>query len=454
MRDLPGVSARAIALVVVAAFLAGTGLILDEVVGPRGEARGAPSAGPSGALFCPHGGHPGWQGWVVVTNPGPLRVRVRLTQFGTDGQRSASTFTIGAQRQVYRQLLAEDPGDSAEIEYFGGWVGAATILATGAPGGLAAQACEQAAHRTWFVMDLPTSDGQTSYLVVMNPFDEAAQFDVVLRTEEREVAAGPLTPYVLPARHSVSIPLNDFLLLGPTEESLTAKVIQRTGRVVAGGIALSGASIRAEAGIPAAGTQWVIPAAGDAGSRDLIVLNNGDARVDFSVVAEGSGTQRLVSGPEGFSLGPGQVKTFQPERAKDAGFLVASSNDRPLVAALRLAGIGGDAATLDGSAVTATRWLVLPALPPSGGRSFVVVQNPGKARVEVAFRLIGSGGVLPTQTGSRTIQPGRTIRIALPSQGSVSVVVTARGGTIVAAGASYSPDRAGYASTLGLPMKY
>jgi hypothetical protein len=454
MADLAGIRARTVALLVVAAFMAGSGLFLDRVIGPRALARGVPAAGLTGAMFCPHGGHAGWRGWVVVTNPAQRRVRVRLTQLGADGRRAVSTFSIGAQKQVHREVPADDPADATLVEYFGGWVGATSVLTAGTPGGLAAMACEQGAHRNWFVMDLPTSAGQSAYLVVMNPFQEAAQFDVVLRTEEREVAPGSLTPYVLAAGHSVAIAVNDFLLLGPTEASLTARVVQRVGRVVAGGLTLSGAGIRAEPGIPASGTQWVIPAGGDAGARQLVVLNNGQARVDFSVAAEGATAQRLVSGPEGFSVGPGQVKTFLPERVKDAGLVVASSNGRPLLVALRVTGPGGDEATIDGSATTAGRWLVLPALPPSGGRSFLVLQNPGKDRVDLNIRLMGSGGPILSWAGSRTLLPGRTIRISLPVQeGPVSAVVTARGGTIVAAAASYSPDRAGYASTLGLPMK-
>jgi Family of unknown function (DUF5719) len=455
MLDLTGIRARAVTLLVLAALVAGSGVFLDRVVGARAEPRGLPGAGLSGASFCPHGGHAGWKGWVVVTNPGRRRVRVRLTQLNARGTGSVSTFTIGAQRQAYRQVPAEDPADSTLVEYFGGWIGATSILATGTPGGLAAMACDQGAHRNWFVMDLPTSAGQTSYLVLMNPFQEPAQFDVVLRTEERGVAPGPLSPYVLPPGRSVAIAVNDFLLLGPTEESLTARVVQRMGRVVAGGLTLSGTGIRAEPGIAAAGTRWVIPAAGDAGTRQLIILNSGDARADLSVAAEGSAAQRLVSGPEGFSVGPGNVKTFEPERVKDAGYLVASSNGRAFVAALRLAGPGGDTATIEGSAATADRWLVLPAVPPSGGRSFLVLQNPGRGRVDVAIHLLGSGGPVLGGPASRTLLPGRTIRITLPSQeGPVSAVVTARGGTIVASAASYSPDLAGFASTLGLPMKY
>jgi hypothetical protein len=454
LTEFPGIRVRAVALVVVAAFLTGSGLVLDRAVGPKGPSEAASSAGPSGALFCPHGGHAGWEGWVVVTNPGARRVRVRLTQLGKEGKRSVATFVVGALRQVYRQVAADDPADATEVEYFGGWVGAAAILATGSRSGLAAERCEQAAHRNWSVLDVPTATDQASYLVVMNPFDAPAEFDVVLRTEKREVAAGALSPYVLAPQHSVGIRLNDFLLQDPDEESLIARVIQRMGRVIAGGLELSAAGIRAEVGIPAPGTRWLLPGGGDTGTRDLVVLNNGRSRADLSAVAEGATVQRLVSGPEGFSVGPGEVKTFQPERVKDSGLLVAASNDQPILAALRLGGPAGDSATLIGSSTTSMRWLVLPVLPPSDGRSFLLVQNPGREHVTVTFQLIGSDGpAAPLR--QRTILSGRTIRITLPSQVGrpVSVLVSARGGTIVAAAASYSLDRTGYAATLGLPMK-
>src|SRR5438093_786929 len=126
----PGIRVRAVALLIVVAVLMGSGLVLDRAVGPKGAAEGALSAGPSGALYCPHGGHSGWQGWVVVTNPGQRRVRVRLTQLGKDGTRSVSTFAVGALRQVYRQVAADDPSDATQVEYFGGWVGAQAIGGT------------------------------------------------------------------------------------------------------------------------------------------------------------------------------------------------------------------------------------------------------------------------------------------------------------------------------------
>jgi uncharacterized protein DUF5719 len=452
----PGTRVRAAAVVAVVGAVVASGLVLDRVVGRNAAAEGSPQGSPSGALFCPHGGQSGWHGWVAVANPGPRSVRARLTQMGKDGMRSVSAFTVGAFTQLYRQVSAEDPADTTEVEYFGGPLGAAAIVQSAhQPGGLAVERCEPSAHRNWFVMDVPTGKDQGGYLVVMNPFDEAAEFDVVLRTEKRRVEPGALTPYVLAPNHSVGIPVNEYLLQGPGEDSVTAQVIQRMGRVVAGGLELSAAGVRAEAGLFAASTRWMLPAAGESGARKLVVLNDGGTRADLSVVAQGASSQRVVSGPEGLSVGPDEVRTFESGGPRNAGLLVEATSDRPVVASLRLTGPLGDSAGLNGASAAAARWLVMPALPPSGGKAYVMIQNPGSRPVQVSFRLIGMKGGVVASISPRVIPAARTIRVALPSSDGrpVAALVTGRGGTIVAATASYSSGQAAYAATLGLPMK-
>ena len=451
----PATRVRAAAVASVVAVVIASGLILDRLVGPNAAAQGAPQGSPSGALLCPHGGQSGGQGWVVIANPGPRAVRARLTQLGKDGARSVSAFTVGAFTEVYREVAADDPSSATEVEYFGGPLGAVAIIqSSGQPGGVAAERCEPSARRNWFVMDVLTGKDQTGYLVVMNPFDEAAEFDVILRTEKRRLEPGPLSPYVLAPRHSVGIPVNQYLLQGPGEDSLTAQVIQRMGRVVAGGVELSPTGIRAEAGLPVADTRWVLPAAGDAGTRHLVVLNGGRARADISIVAQGPSGQRVVSVPEGLSVGADEVRTFEPGRLKNAGLLVEADNDRPVAVSLRLTGPFGGTAGLNGASSSAARWLIMPALPPSGGKAFLVIQNPGPRQVQVSFRLIGTKGAVVGSISPRAIPGARTIRVALP-QGDrpISALVTAEGGTIVASIASYSSGRASYAATLGMPMK-
>ena len=119
----PGIGARGVAVFLVVATLVASGLVLDRAVGPKAEAKGSSAGTQSGALSCPHGGRSGWQGWVVMTNPGRRPVRIRLTELGEEGARSVRTFAIGAFRQVYREVSADDPADGTQLEFFGGQVG-------------------------------------------------------------------------------------------------------------------------------------------------------------------------------------------------------------------------------------------------------------------------------------------------------------------------------------------
>ena len=43
----------------------------------------------------------------------------------------------------------------------------------------------RSASHTWYATDNTTEQGQDAYLVVMNPFDAQAVFDVVLYTQDR-----------------------------------------------------------------------------------------------------------------------------------------------------------------------------------------------------------------------------------------------------------------------------
>src|SRR6185295_15696274 len=83
------------------------------------------------------------------------------------------------------------------VEFFGGWV-AVTAVVQSKAGSIAAERCVSAPQPTWLVADASTGQDESSYVVVMNPFDVNAEFDVVFRTEDRSIRPGPLSPDVLP----------------------------------------------------------------------------------------------------------------------------------------------------------------------------------------------------------------------------------------------------------------
>jgi hypothetical protein len=450
-------------------LVAVSGFGLDHGLGRR-EARARAGGGAvSGALFCPHGGSRGGAGWVVVANPGQRTVNVRVTSFSETGVGGVQSFPLAPSHEVFRTVPATGPSAATEVEFFGGWVGAAAVIAAGGPRpAFAAMSCVPGPRRTWFLPEVPTESGHTSFAVVMNPFAEPAQFDVVLQSEKRKVTPGELGPYVLPGRSSVALPVNRFLLAGPSEHAVTSSIVTRSGRVIAGALVSSAESLSTEAGVPAARLRWVIPAAAYTGPARIAIMNAGTSRADLSLIAVSASAETVVSGPSGVSINAGSVARIsfpsssapvgnfgatnsQPSSSAPAGILEAT-NGQPLAVAMAVAGQKGDEDTILGSPSGFPGWLVLPSGPPKGGRSVLVLVNPGQIAAQITLSLFGPGGPLPSPAPI-SVGPGRLIIVTLPSPGgmAVSVMARAQSGTIVAGTASYSAG-GGYAATLGLPI--
>ena len=437
------------------AAVGGSGWLLDQELGPRAAASGSPEGLTTGAWFCPHGGGPGLRAWVVITNPGLERASIRMTTLTSLGEEAVRSFSLGPGRQTFREVRGDDASAATEVEYFGGQVGASALLQSGTPGGgVAAEACVAGPQREWFLPDERTTEGENAYLVVMNPFAESASFDIELLTEGRIVRPAALTPFALGPRSSTAIHVNDHALLFEAEATISARVILRIGRVIVGSTIVTDGGIRAEAGVSLSSDQWIFPAAGYAEPMEVVVMDTGEATTEMTVASQSANAQRLVSGPEGLSVAGGGVGTFQIDGLPDAGAVVQSSNQTPFVSLLRLSGPNGDVANLTGASSSASVWLVMPSVPPSGGTQFVVLENPGRVDALVSFTVIGARG--GAALAAVTVPAGRTVTIALaPTVGkrAVSVLVRASEGTIVAASVSYSSGGKGYAATLALPMK-
>ncbi len=441
-------------MTLVAALVVGSGMGMSSALGPKALARGRPAGSVAGAWFCPHGGGSGTTAWVVITNPGTFSAHVRMTGLSGPGAPQAEEFDVPAGRQVMKEVAASDDAASTEVEYFGGWVGAAAVVRSEKPEGVAAERCVAAPHPIWYLPDETTGQSQNASIVVMNPFAVDAAFDVVVRTEQRVIRPGVLSPYVLPAGRSAAIDLNQFALAGPGEDTVTAEVRVRVGRAVAGSVATTANGIRAEAGIPFLQERAIMPGSGYLGAGQVAAMNPRGRRSDLAVVAQGASTQELVGGPEGLSIPPAAVQTFPDGGVTDSGLVVQATNHQPVAVARRLAGPKGDQATITPVSRAYRRWLLLPTMPPDDGEARIVIENPGKKEVHGTILLIGpDGSVAAGDAGSFSVGAGRTVTIVLDKvDGPVSAVVSAGGGTVVVGGASYSLDGSGYAATLGLPM--
>jgi hypothetical protein len=439
------------------AVVVGSGFALQRGLGPRAAPSARAEGGRSGAWFCPHGGGDGWKAWVWITNPGPDDVLVRVTTFGARGTLARSSFAVPSQRQAERAVPAVERGAATEVEYFGGWVAASAVVRSGEMGGSAAERCAPDPSRQWFVPDGTTAGGDSSFLVLMNPFGQDASFDVAITTDRRPaVRPGVLSPFVVKAGTSAALSLGDFVLQAPDEHLVTAEVHLRLGRVVAGGLTVSASGLRAETAIPAPATAWTLPAAGYAAPSDLALMNPGGRRADLEILAQGQAAQRALSGVGDLSLAPGQVRLLDLSSTTDSGIVVRSTNHVPVVATRRLASDRGDLATAPGAATAASRWVVLPGTAPNGGRVLLVIENPGATAADVTLVLIARDGPVAAPAIDRlTVGPARTVAVDLSEATGprpISIVVTARGGTVVAGAASYPAGGDGFGVTLGEPM--
>jgi hypothetical protein len=207
------------------------GALLQRAVGVRAAPPATLESTRSGAWFCPHGGSTEWKGWVWLTNPGSVPVRVRLTTFGGNGVLERSSFEVPPGQETQRAVRADELGAATEVEYFGGWVGAATVVQTDAqPPSTSAERCEPQPSSRWFIADANTARGDTASVVLMNPFAQPAVFDVVIRTDKRPpVRPGSLSPLVLPARTSTAIQLGEFVLQAPAERVEWSTPIRASG---------------------------------------------------------------------------------------------------------------------------------------------------------------------------------------------------------------------------------
>lgn len=450
------------ALVVLAALIAASGVFLDRVVGARaapGTSVGTPSAAGtafSGAWFCPHGGGQDWKAWVLVANPGDRPVHLRLTSFGASGETGRAEFDLASHRLAYRSVPATDAGAATEVESFGGWVGASTVVQSPSPAGTASERCESAPSASWALPDGTTAGGNTTHIIVMNPFAQDATFDVTFFTDQRDpVRPGSLTPLVLPAGTSTAIDVRGFVLQAPAENVVSTAIAVKIGRVVAASVVTTATGLRSEAGIARPSRHWTIPTAAG-GGYVLELMNHGDRRASVSVVSQDASGQRAVSGLNDISVEPSAVTTFELPDATHGGLSVTSTNDVPFDAVLVSTSGGGDSAAVLGSSRGSRRWIVLPGLPPSGGSGYLALENPRERAVRVTLQLLGDHG--PVATGALDaieVPPGATIVVRLAKTAGaspVAVVVEVEDGTVVVAGASTTPEGTGYSSAPGVPI--
>ena len=448
-------------LLVVAAVAVGA-LAFDRL-GLREASGAAAGTAPSAAWLCPHGGGKAYEGTVFLANPGEVEVSARVTELSADGPAGTSMVAVPAGSQVALAVDASDRSSSTFVETFGGWI-AAGWLVRGAEGepGIGAEPCTPQARRAWVSAAATTDQGDDAFLIVMNPFDVDAVFDVALFAADRApIRDSELTDVTLRPRRSVAIRVNDY---AQGEPGLGLSIEVSAGRLAASTLVVSeGRGI---------GSALASPTPAD---RHLLLTSKAAGRLVLAVAVPTVAPGSDPAGPLGSVLtatlrseGPPQPAgglsevVQDPESAATYGVTTTGpsavdltvSEGSPVVAALRTAGVGNDGGATAGISAPSVAWVVMPTIAGEPARPGLLVLNPGRSETTVTVTALPSEGEGSAATTAITVPPGSVARVPrqfLDGIGDASLLVRSDGSPIVALGASTSLGNEGLSvSALGV----
>jgi hypothetical protein len=438
-----------------AIVVVGGGFALERGLGPLSPADASPGTATSGAWSCPHGGGQKWRAEIRLANPGETEVSARLTTLTAGRPRRSVTVTLAPGTTGSVEVVARTREAATFVEFFGGWVAAGWVTQGGAGEiGVAAEPCSPSASRRWFVPDGTTEQGQDAYLVVMNPFDTPAVFDLTLLTKTRApIRDSGVTDVVLPAHRSRAIRLNA-LALG--EGALGSQVDVSVGRVAVSSLGIGrDGGIRASLATPSPSSTVYLPVGAGAGQTVLSMMVPGVEPVRFGATLLSEDEATPAGGLTEAGQGPASAATYAvPVEGASSVGVVAESDGR-IVAALRAVGVGNDWAATGGSSSLADRWVVLPATIGQPVVPGLVLVDPGSDAVTVSLRALTEDG--PAQLTVR-IEAGRAFQVPAgfwAEAPGAAVLVTSEGGPVLALAASTSLGNAGlstYALAMGVPV--
>jgi hypothetical protein len=444
-------------LAVVLAALALVGAAGAARVGPASPASAAPGDAISGMWLCPHGGGPGWTGAIAIANPGTNTVAVRLTSIGSEAPSRPVSVEVPPGREVLQAVTAGERGSATFVEAFGGWVGVGwQVRAAGDESGMGAEPCAPSGGTTWFTADATTVRGQASYLVVMNPFEGEAVFDVTLYQPGRPPARpDDWTGVSLSPHRSIALEIAKQVV---GRDPVAAQLVVTKGRVAAASLGVSKAGgVRSVLAASALSSTWYLPVGAGVGQSSLLVLVPQQADAGLNATLLSSQPAQPTAGLTDARQAGQSTASYDVLSSGAAAVVLHTDGDVPVLAALRSTGRGADGAATGGASTPGPAWLVMPTVagnPPSPG---LVIVNPGEASVDVTLRLLPEG---PTD-------PGEPVTITVPAQQALAVpttflardpkaaVMVSATGSIVALGASTSEGRHGlsdYGMSVGIPV--
>jgi uncharacterized protein DUF5719 len=444
-------------LAVVLAALAVVGAAGAARVGPASRGSTEPGGAVSGMWLCPHGGGPGWTGTIAIANPGASTVAVRLTSIGSDAPSRPVSVEVPPGREVLRAVTDDERGSATFVEAFGGWVGVGwQVRAAGTESGMGAEPCTPSASTTWFTTDSTTLRGQAAYLIVMNPFEGEAVFDVTLYQPGRPPARpADWTGVSLPSYRSVALEI-DKQVVG--RDPVAAQIVATKGRVAAASLGVSNAGgVRSVLGARALSSTWYLPVGAGVGQSSLLVLVPQQASANLNGTLLSSQPPQPTAALTDARQAGQSTASYGVLSSGAAAIVLRTDGETPVLAALRSVGRGVDGAVTGGTAAPGPAWLVMPTVagdPPSPG---LVIVDPGDAPVDVTLRLLPTGQTDPGEPLTITVAAQQALAVPtsfLMRDPKAAILVSATG-SIVALGASTSEGRHGltdYGMAIGIPV--
>jgi hypothetical protein len=477
---------RLVVALVVAAIVVAAGTAFERVLGTRPLASSSRPAETSGGWMCPHGGGEGYRAWVVAVNAADRPADVVITTYGRADPRSVRD-VVPARSRRYFEVPAQRMASASVLEFFGPPVVAGMVTRRAEGQGTAAEPCAPDAGRRWFVPEGTSIRGQAAALVVVNPFAQEAVMDIGLFTESDVIRHGNLSGVVVPPHRAEAFDLNRFAL---GEESLLADVRVSLGKVAVAGFGLgTEGGLRGTLGVSETAPTWILPGASDAEPARVTVLGTEARDAPFQVLTQDAEGSKVVLEEE--EVPAHSVQSVKiPEQG--AGVIVQGAGNVPFVAGRRLAlavpepppkpepkkppkgekGQGGkdgqdgkgqrdrepepapaDLAATAGAPRPAAAWVAVPAVPPDGEGSLLVLQNPGGAPARGEVVLLAEEGVVGSPIPV-DIEPGSVATLDLAEEGGsqpLAAVVRLSSGRAVAAQVASGP--AGYSVSMAIPVE-
>jgi hypothetical protein len=339
--------------------------------------------------------------------------------------------------------------------------GVASVELAGAGAGLASAACPPPGPEWWFV-GAGSQLGRGSALLVSNPAQEPARFDISLYARSGPVEALAGKGITLGPQSQVRLRLD---ALAQGEELLAIQVRATSGRIAAAlrdvavprGEQPRGVDFLAPS-IPPAKRLWIAGLPAGPGSRDLVLVNPGAqfATLQVQLITE-DGTQE-VTGLATVAVPAGSVVTTSLDRVlRGRGGTLALTSDVPVTGAVRS---DWGSAQRDTAWLSATPMVASPnvlagaALVPAGegltttvavaapdgavsGTLQVVTTGSGEESPFPAGGTLARGELGPAATDGPTVVAGAvealpSIRVSVPAGSQVTVDLPDLGDAAVA----------------------